>query len=122
MSSVRVRAAAIATLFASALSAILYVLWSMIGRGSIPLLFVVISAAMIAIGIAVGEYLRVLRPNSKAWLIPNIASFLLSIPITMPYPFDIGMPICMVSTAMATGRMHELLFQTLRAQMSSEAE
>lgn len=109
----RIKAAAIATAFASACSAVLYSLWSMFGAGSIPLVFVVISAAMIAIGIAIGEAMRESSPESKAWLIPNMASFLLSIPITIPFAFDVGMPLCMVSTAMMTGRLHKMVSDRL---------
>ena len=111
--SLRVKAAVVATLFASACSAVLYSLWSMVGPGTIPLVLVVISAAMIAIGIAIGEAMRESSPESKAWLVPNIASFLLSIPITVPFAFDVGMPLCMVSTAVATGRLHKAISERL---------
>ncbi len=101
------RIAIATTALACVLSAFFYTLWGLVALATIPYPVVVASAAMIAVGIAIGEILRLHAPASNVWLVPNVASLLLSIPLALPYPFDPGMPICMVSTAVLCGRFYK---------------
>ncbi len=99
--------------FASTLSALLYSLWSLVSVAPVPFRVVTATAAVIAIGICIGDAMHEKNPQSKLWIVPNVLSLVLSVPLALPYPFDIGMPICMVSTAVLTGRLHKVLLRRL---------
>ena len=112
----RLRIVLLTTSFAACIAVLLYSLWGLLGAAALPLPLVALSAALIAIGIDLGESLRAIRPHSKLWLVPNVASVVAGILLSLPYPPELAVPLCMVSTAIATGRLHKRLSQFLEIE------